>query len=331
MVGFKTLTSTICLVTILSLSLGLTARAHANNNNGDDVFVTFEHSATATAGGVHYSPPPPGDPDDWSIKLQIPKTDVPYPFANAILHNFAGPPPATAPSFDFLSNIAGPSGGSPRLVMCFSGAPSCYNKMELRPLAWVANLWTTVDGNGPNWDNRGAGCPTYGLTYTEALACHAGQTVLDVHISTDSSWLATVPPTGYIHYIDNIHYGSAFITSPASGCQESDGNGDFEGDHGKGHFSMDNDGCMDGDQDQVSSSDRGDGRDFQSSQITTSTFDPMANTVTITGVGTSGGVPVAFTFVALETGLTTPGWVSFAFSDGYTNAGTLVNGSVLLH
>jgi hypothetical protein len=211
MVGFKTLTTTISLITVLSLSVGLTARAHANNNNGDNVFVTFEHSAATTAGWVHYSPPPPGDPDDWSIKLQLPKTDVPYPFANAILHNVAGPPPATAPSFDFLSNIAGPSGGSPRLVMCFSGAPSCYNKMELRPLAWVANLWTTVDGNGPNWDNRGAGCPTYGLTYTEALACHAGQTVLDVHISTDSSWLATVPPTGYIHYIDNIHYGSAFI------------------------------------------------------------------------------------------------------------------------
>ena len=135
-------------------------------------------------------------------------------------------------------------------------------------------------------------------------------------------------PNGYTHYIDNISYGSTFIISPQSGCQESDGSGDFQG-HQSGNFGFDNDGCIDVDQNQVSSTNRGDGRDFQSTQITTSTFDPVANTVTITGVGTSGGV--TFTFVALETGLTTPGWVSFAFSDGYTNAGTLVNGSILLH
>lgn len=113
-------------------------------------------------------------------------------------------------------------------------------------------------------------------------------------------------------------------------CPESDGNGDFQGQQ-NGNFNFDNDGCRDGDQNQVSSTNRGDGKDFQSTQIDTTSFDPATNTLTITGLGTSGGVPVAFTFVALETGLTTPGWVSFAFSDGYTNAGTLVNGSVLLH
>jgi hypothetical protein len=40
---------------------------------------------------------------------------------------------------------------------------------------------------------------------------------------------------------------------------------------------------------------------------------------------------VGFVFTAIETGPTIPGWVSFAFSDGYTNAGTLTNGSILLH
>jgi len=49
------------------------------------------------------------------------------------------------------------------------------------------------------------------------------------------------------------------------------------------------------------------------------------------GIGTSGGAPVSFVFVALETRPTTPGWVSFSFSDGYTNAGILVDGSILLH
>jgi hypothetical protein len=114
-------------------------------------------------------------------------------------------------------------------------------------------------------------------------------------------------------------------------CPQSNGTGNFQGQQGNGNFNFHNDGCRDVDKNQVSSTNRGDGKDFQSSRIDTTSFDPVANTLTITGIGTSGGVPVAFTFVALETGLTTPGWVSFAFSDGYTNAGTLVNGSILLH
>jgi hypothetical protein len=113
-------------------------------------------------------------------------------------------------------------------------------------------------------------------------------------------------------------------------CGEEDGNGDFQGQQ-QGNFQMDNDGCMDGDQNQVSSSNVGDGKDFKSTQISTTRIDAAAHTVTIIGIGTHGGVPVAFTFVAVETGPTTPGWVSFVFSDGYTNAGTLTNGVVVLH
>jgi hypothetical protein len=114
-------------------------------------------------------------------------------------------------------------------------------------------------------------------------------------------------------------------------CREVDGNGDFHGSNGIGNFHADDDQCEDGIPNQVSSTNVGDGKNFQSTQISTTTFDAVADTVTITGLGTHGGVPVAFTFVALETGPTTPGWVSFAFSDGYTNSGTLIDGSVLLH
>jgi len=121
------------------------------------------------------------------------------------------------------------------------------------------------------------------------------------------------------------------IQAISGACNEADGNGDFHGSSGKGNFNADDDKCEDGIPNQVSSTNVGDGKDFQSTQISTTTFDAVANTVTITGLGTHGGVPVAFTFVALETGPTTPGWVSFAFSDGYTNAGTLVSGSILLH
>ena len=116
-------------------------------------------------------------------------------------------------------------------------------------------------------------------------------------------------------------------------CQEKDGDGDFNGNHGKGHFHLDKDSCEDGNPDQVSSSDRGDGKNFQSTQIQSAQLDTTtgARTLTITGLGTSGGLPVAFTFTAVETGPTTPGLVSFVFSDGYSNAGPITSGSALLH
>jgi hypothetical protein len=114
-------------------------------------------------------------------------------------------------------------------------------------------------------------------------------------------------------------------------CREADGNGDFHSGQGEGNFKFDGDGCKDGDMDNVQSTNRGDGRDFQSTQIDSIQFNNLGNIVTITGVGTSNGLPMAFVFVALETGPTTPGWVSFAFSDGYASAGTLIDGSILLH
>ena len=125
--------------------------------------------------------------------------------------------------------------------------------------------------------------------------------------------------------------GHAYLFQLPPTCREADGNGDFNGSNGKGNFHADDDQCEDGIPNGVSSTNLGDGTNFQSTQISTTTFDALANTVTIAGFGTHAGVPVAFTFVALETGPTTPGWVSFAFSDGYTNAGTLVSGSILLH
>jgi hypothetical protein len=332
MMNLRRLTLATVLVS-LSIFLGLPALAHANNNVGS---VTFFHSANAEAKWVQFTPKPTGDPDIWSIKLLLAPVAscfqpnyVNCPFAGATLNGVAGTPPATPPSFDYYPTAPGPSGGSPRLVMCFSGAANCFNKMELRPLTWVSGFWAHEDGSTTDWDVRGGTCGSlYATTYTAGLACLAGKTVTDVFVVTDSAWQLTVP-NGYTNYIDNISYGSAFITCP-SNCQESDGKGDFQGQH-PGNFQFDNDGYIDGDQNQVSSTNLGDGKTFQSTSISTTSLDTLAHTVTITGLGTHGGVPVAFTFVALETGPTTPGWVSFAFSDGYTNAGTLVNGSILLH
>jgi hypothetical protein len=116
-----------------------------------------------------------------------------------------------------------------------------------------------------------------------------------------------------------------------TGCHEGDGGGNFHGDRGDGDFAFDSDGCIDGDQDRVDSQNRGDGNDFHSTRIDSIALDSLGHTLTIQGVGTSAGVPVAFVLVAVESTALTLGTVSYAFSDGYTNAGPLLTGSVLLH
>jgi hypothetical protein len=114
-------------------------------------------------------------------------------------------------------------------------------------------------------------------------------------------------------------------------CRESDGQGEFQGTNGHGQLSFDRDGCIDGDRDSIDSSNRGDGKDFHSTEIDSAQYDDTAHTMTVVGLGTVNGLPVIFTFVATETGTGTPGLVSFVFSDGYTNTGPLTSGSIILH
>jgi hypothetical protein len=122
-----------------------------------------------------------------------------------------------------------------------------------------------------------------------------------------------------------------FPKGGGGGCHEGDGSGNFHGNHGDGDFRFDTDGCLDGDQNSVDSQNRGDGKDFHSNRIDTATLDGLGHTLTIEGAGTSGGVPVAFVLVAVETTSLAPGSVTYAFSDGYSNVGNLVSGSIVLH
>lgn len=55
----------------------------------------------------------------------------------------------------------------------------------------------------------------------------------------------------------------------------------------------------------------------------------LGNTLTIMGTGTSAGAPVSFVLVEVESTPLTPGSVSLSFSDGFTNAGDLLDGSIL--
>jgi hypothetical protein len=152
-----------------------------------------------------------------------------------------------------------------------------------------------------------------------------------IWLKAGSGWPAAA------YNVDGFHFGA--ITPAANvlydfepDCQEALGSGDFQGNNGQGNFQFDGDNaCETGGDDHVDSGNRGDGKDFHSTAVKSSQRDEAAHTMTVTGLGLAGGAPVAFTFVALESGNGLPGWVSLTFSDGYSNAGSLLNGSVLLH
>jgi hypothetical protein len=123
--------------------------------------------------------------------------------------------------------------------------------------------------------------------------------------------------------------GTVYDFEPANaGCGHGDG--DFDGDNGhRGNASFKS--HCDGNEDRFDSSDRGDGKDFHSTQVSTSVVDPVARTITMAGIGSStGGLPVSFVLVAVPTGPTTPGLVSLTFGDAFRVTGTLVSGLIAI-
>ena len=189
----------------------------------------------------------------------------------------------------------------------------------------------------------------YDVNYT-STGNMLGAHVTDVTSSASCSFTRGLTMDGFITPAPDIYWVLVEATTGAAaadwtlyqvtifptaffGCEEHDANGDF---HGQGdfkgpnghkeNFNLNDDDCGVA----VSSTDVGGGSSFMSTSTSSVSFNTLARTATITGTGTHGGVPVTFTFVALETGPTTPGWVSFTFSDGYTTAGNLIDGSIQL-
>src|SRR5712664_2284479 len=78
-------------------------------------------------------------------------------------------------------------------------------------------------------------------------------------------------------------------------------------------------------------SDSGSGVSFQATQFTSATFDEVAHSVTLTGLGTDNGVSVGFTIVAEDSSLVAPGMFSITLSDGYSNSGHLLDGSITIY
>ncbi|MDQ6801029.1 MAG: hypothetical protein M3041_09355 [Acidobacteriota bacterium] len=116
----------------------------------------------------------------------------------------------------------------------------------------------------------------------------------------------------------------------SGGCRGSDGDGDVAGNNGgKAHFHFHHDECGQKPESE-DFTDSGSGTDFHSTQVTSVAYDDVAHTITLAGVGTNNGVPVAFTIVGVDSALLPPGTFTITLSDGYTNAGTLLTGSITI-
>ena len=94
----------------------------------------------------------------------------------------------TALSFDFAPDRSGPSGDSPRLVVCFSDATNCNSNGYLAVSQWTAGFFTHVDGlTSSAWANKGGSCPAaINLTFSQLIACHRGATITQVAVVNDS-------------------------------------------------------------------------------------------------------------------------------------------------
>jgi hypothetical protein len=117
----------------------------------------------------------------------------------------------------------------------------------------------------------------------------------------------------------------------AGTSHEAGGNGHVNGKHGglaQFSFNYDDSNQPTG---SASFSDSGSGVNFQATQVTAATFDQVAHTATLTGTGTDNGHPVAFTIVAADSSLAPPGLFSITLSDGYSNSGNLLDGSVTVY
>jgi hypothetical protein len=116
----------------------------------------------------------------------------------------------------------------------------------------------------------------------------------------------------------------------AGTCHEAGGNGHQNGKHGgQAQFNLNHDGCNQ--TDSGSYTDPGSGANFVETQVTSATFDDTTHTVTLVGTGTDNGVPVTFTIVAGDTSLAPPGLFSITLSDGYSNSGAPLDGSIAVY
>ena len=229
-------------------------------------------------------------------------------------------------------------------------------------IAWygadVAGNSNTVPAASTHWNvfvaesvNGHAITPVFTFSQATDHVNHTGQISTGGLLGSSDRSLAdffqiAIDPTNHlidIAYADN-HAGTSvtYFTrqkTAASGiatkgkcagtCREAGGKGDENGKKGgKAHFDFNHDECNQSD--SASFSDPGAGANFQATQVTSAIFDEVVHSVTLSGLGTDNGLSVAFTIVAVDSSLVPPGTFSITLSDGYTNSGNLLDGSITI-
>lgn len=201
--------------------------------------------------------------------------------------------------------------------------------------------------------NGHAFAPTFTLSQATDHVNHTGQistsgfNPLGSDRSLSDFFQIAIDPTNHLVNVayDDNHAGttvtyftrqkqatSGIVTTGgcAGTCREADGEGDVPGRKGgKANFKMHHDNCNE-QPDSEDFSDSAFGTDFHSTRVDSATFNDVAHSLTITGMGTNNGLPVAFTIVAVDSTLAAPGLFSITLSDGYTNSGSLLDGSITL-
>jgi hypothetical protein len=128
-----------------------------------------------------------------------------------------------------------------------------------------------------------------------------------------------------------FNFKASVQNGPPPACHEADGNGDIHSaGKGKASFSMDKDHCEDLDQDGLQAQDAGANMNFQATDVQSAVFNDATNSLTLLGNGMNNGYPVTFAAVAVH-GAAGVGAFTLTLSDGYTNTGTLLDGSIELH
>jgi hypothetical protein len=230
------------------------------------------------------------------------------------------------------------------VAVAWYGADQAGNSNTV-PLTIQWNVFVAESVNGH------AIAPVFTLSKATDHVNHTGQISTGGFFGSSDRSLAdffqiAIDPTNHlvnIAYADN-HAGKSvtyftrekqaaagIVTSGPCAVHEADGEGDEPGKKGGGaHFRFHHDDCNQ-EPDTEDFSDPGAGTDFHSTKVTSATFNSVAHSVTITGFGTNNGSPVAFTIVAVDSSLVAPGMFSITLSDGYTNSGHLLDGSITLY
>jgi hypothetical protein len=170
------------LAALMGLALATFAGpAAADNGKAPATLSFFSSGGGAHAGWLHTEDQPAvGTDHRQAIQIHV----TPTGYAGVLVHHVYGWPTADFPnsSFDFKSNLAGPSSGYPRLVILFSDGGNAV----LRPLTWQ-QTWTTVAD--PNWDNMAGGVCVpvfqYEQTWQQIQDCHPGTFITNAYITTD--------------------------------------------------------------------------------------------------------------------------------------------------